>query len=117
MKTPTHNSIEIRILKNVCLNNFSYYGCFQDSFSKQYEVCSKTIDALNDVILEKGDVVDVLDRTKSSHWLVRKDSAANEVSCNLYMYLYRILKPYIVHYKYYIIKLQMYVFYYLMKQI
>nr|XP_022325334.1 titin-like isoform X5 [Crassostrea virginica] len=51
----------------------------EDSFSKQYEVCSKTIDALNDVILEKGDVVDVLDRTKSSHWLVRKDSAANEV--------------------------------------
>ena len=76
----------------MCLNNFSYYGCFQDSFSKQYEVCSKALDALNDVILEKGDIVDVLDRTKSSHWLVRKDSATNEVSCNLYIYLYWILK-------------------------
>lgn len=43
-------------------------------------MCSKTIDALNDVILEKGDVVDVLDRTKGSHWLVRKDHAKDEVS-------------------------------------
>lgn len=52
----------------------------QDFFSKKFEVCSKTIDALNDVILEKGDVVDVLDRTKGSHWLVRKDHAKDEVS-------------------------------------
>lgn len=52
----------------------------QDSFSKKFEVCAKTIDALNDVILEKGDVVDVLDRTKGSHWLVRKDHAKDEVS-------------------------------------
>lgn len=43
-------------------------------------MCSKTIDALNDVILEKGDVVDILDRTKGSHWLVRKDHAKDEVS-------------------------------------
>lgn len=52
----------------------------QDFFSKKFEVCSKTIDALNDVILEKGDVVDVLDRTKGSHWLVRKDHSKDEVS-------------------------------------
>lgn len=52
----------------------------QDSFSKKFEVSAKTIDALNDVILEKGDIVDVLDRTKGSHWLVRKDHAKAEVS-------------------------------------
>lgn len=52
----------------------------QDSFSKKFEVCAKIIDALNDVILEKGDIVDVLDRTKGSHWLVRKDHAKAEVS-------------------------------------
>lgn len=51
----------------------------EDFFSKKFKVCSKTIDALNDVILEKGDVVDVLDRTKGSHWLVRKDHAKDEV--------------------------------------
>ncbi|XP_062595919.1 titin-like isoform X3 [Saccostrea cucullata] len=51
----------------------------EDSFCKKFEVCSKVIDALNDVILEKGDVVDVLDRTKGSHWLVRKEHAKDEV--------------------------------------
>lgn len=35
---------------------------------------------LNDVILEKGDVVDVLDWMKGFYWLVWKDYVKDEVS-------------------------------------
>lgn len=43
-------------------------------------MCLKIIDVLNDVILEKGDVVDVLDWIKGFYWLVRKDYVKDEVS-------------------------------------
>lgn len=43
-------------------------------------MCLKIIDVLNDVILEKGDVVDVLDWMKGFYWLVWKDYVKDEVS-------------------------------------
>lgn len=43
-------------------------------------MCLKIIDVLNDVILEKGDVVDVLDWMKGFYWLIWKDYVKDEVS-------------------------------------